>query len=143
MAIQNWIEASRIVNIDNEILAQVSSGLFLKSMLLMVREIHVENQDVLLLADLNSSNDQDQRFASVPTLQYALHEREVHQVKPKCLEYINAISNCPLDDPETVIGDTPKIIWRSLEAIRRFIRANPTARRASPLPPSLGKSVKS
>src|ERR1700736_5512216 len=102
-----------MVDIDNELLVQVSSGLFPKSMLLKVREIRAPNQDFLLLPDLISSNDQDQTFASISTLQYALHECEVDQVKPKCLEYINAVSNCPLEDPETVIGDTPKIIWKS------------------------------
>jgi hypothetical protein len=141
VAIKNWIEASGIVNIDNEMLVQVSSGLFLKSILLMVREIHVANQDLLLLSDLKSSNDQDRSFASIPTLQYALHEHEVDQVKPKCLEYINAISSCPLEDPETVIGDTPKIILRSLEAIKCFIRANPTARQVRTLPPFLDNYV--
>jgi hypothetical protein len=103
----------------------------------------VANQDLLQIADLNSSNDQDKSFASIPTLQYALHEHEIHHIKSKCLEYINTISNCPLDDSETVIGDTPKIIWRSLEAIRCFIRANSIARRASSLPPSLGEYARS
>jgi len=135
MAIKNWIEASGMVNIDNEMLVQVSSGIFLKSILLKVREIHMANQDLLSLSDLKSSNDQDRSFASIPTMQYALHECEVDQVKQKCLEYINAISKCPLEDPETVIGDTPKIIWRSLEAIRCFTRANPTARQARTLTP--------
>jgi len=130
-AIKSWMDENGIVGIDNEVLVQVSSDLFLKSMMLKVREIRAPNQNSLSMPDLTSSNDQDQKFASIPTLQYALHESEVDQVKPKCLEYINAVSNCPLDDPETVIGDTPKIIWKSLEYIRRFLRANPTARRAS------------
>jgi hypothetical protein len=142
VAIENWIEASGIINTDNEILVQVTSGLFFKSMLLAVWEIHVANQDLLVLADLNSSKDQDQSLASIPTLQYALHKREAHQIKPKCLEYINAISSCPLDDSETIIGDTPKIIWRSLEAIGCFIRANAIARHASSLPPPLSKDVR-
>jgi hypothetical protein len=111
-------------------------------MSLTVQEIHVANQDLLLLADLNSSIDQEKSFVSTPTLQYALHECEVDQVKQKCLQYIISISNNPLDDSEAVIGDTPKIIWRSLEAIRCFIRANPVPRRASSLPPSLGKYVR-
>jgi hypothetical protein len=141
VAIENWIEASGVVNTNNEVLVQVTSGLF-KSMLLTVWEIHVANQDLLVLADLNSSKDQDQSLASIPTLQYALHKREAHQIKPKCLGYINAISNCPLDDSETVIKDNPKIIWQSLEAIRCFIRANAIARQASSLPPSLSKDVR-
>lgn len=101
------------------------------SLLLKVREIHVPNQDVFLLPDLNSSNDEDQQYASIPTLPYALHECEVDQVMPKCLEYISAFSSRSLEDAENMIGDTPKIIWKSLEYIRRYLRANLTARRVS------------
>jgi hypothetical protein len=99
--------------------------------MLKVREIPVPNQDVLLLPELNSSSDEDQKYASVPTLQYALHECEVDQVEPKCLEYISAFSDFSLEDADSIIGDTPKIIWKSLEYIRHFLRANPTARRVS------------
>lgn len=122
-----------MANIDNEGFVQVSAGLFPKSILLKVREICVPNPDFLLLPNLISSNNQDENLAYVPTLQYALHECEVGQVKPKCLEYINAISNCPLEDPEEIIGSTPGITWKALEHIQRFLRKNPAARRASSL----------
>ena len=102
-------------------------------MLLMVREIHVENQDVLLLPDLNSSNDQDQNLPLFQLYSTLYTNREVHQVKPKCLEYINAISNCPLDDPETVIGDTPKIIWKSLEYYPTLFKSEPDCETGKPL----------
>jgi hypothetical protein len=135
-AIKSWIDANWIVDMDNEVLVQVSSGLFFKSMILKVHEIRASNQNSLSLPDLTSSNDQDQKFASTPTLQYALHESEVYQVKQTCLEYINAVSNCPLD-PETIIEDTPKIIWKSLQYIRRYLRKNSAAREASILAVSL------
>jgi hypothetical protein len=130
-AIKSWIKENGIVDTDNEVLVQVSSGLFPKSMLLKVREVHTPNQDVLLLPDLISSNDQDRNYASMPTLQYALHEFEIDQVKLKCLEYILILSNCSLEHAETVIGDTPKIILKSLEYIRCFVVANLAARRVS------------
>jgi hypothetical protein len=135
VAIESWIEANWIVDIENEVLVQVSSSQFFKPMTLKVREICASNLDSLSMLDLNSSNDQDQKFASIPTLHYALHESEVDQAKQKCLEYINAASNCPLDNPKTLIGDTPKIIWKSLECIRRW--KNSATREASILAVSL------
>lgn len=102
------------------VLVQVSSGQFFKPMTLKVREIRASSQDSLSLPDLTSWNNQGQKFALIPALLYALHESEVDQSKQKCLDYINAAINCPLDDPKTLIGDTPKIVWKSLEYIQRW-----------------------
>jgi hypothetical protein len=135
MATNDWIEESQWVPVGNEVLIKVSSGPFFSSMSLKVREISLANPDFLLLPDLSSdANDDMQGVASVPSLPYALSDFDINQVKSECLKYINAISKCPPHLLEILDGNTSKIVWRSLDAVWRFLGTNLAARQVSPLP---------
>ncbi len=112
---------------DKKVSIQVSLDLFIGSIILEAREIRASNQIPVSLPDLISSNDQG---CFIPTLQYALHESEVHQLKQKFLEYINTISSCQLDHDKAVIGDTSKMTWKSLAYIQNFLRTNSLERQA-------------
>jgi hypothetical protein len=134
------MDKSNIKYVDNEVSVRVSSGPFLASMPLTVREICPASQDFLLLPNITSElNDQEQSVNSMPTLPYALCDSGFEQVKPQCLEYIKIVSNCQVEDLEKEDTITSKIVWRILKAIWSFL----VARQASTLSSSFGKIVRS
>jgi len=63
--------------------------------------------------------------ATVSTLQYGLRNYNVDQLKQKCLEHIEAISNW-----ENIIGDSETLSWKLLRAICRFQEADLIAKQA-------------
>ena len=115
--------------VGNDILIQVSFCPVFSSMSFKVREISLANPDFLLIPDLSTdSHDRMQDFASVPSLPYALSDYNIDEVKSECLKYIKSISKCPLHILEDLDENTSAIVWRSLEAVLRFLRANLEAR---------------
>jgi hypothetical protein len=120
--IASSMNEGHFVFIGNEVSVKVSSSPSLVSIPLVVREICLVNQDLLLLPDVTSdSNDQEQSFASLPSLPYAISDFSVEKIRPKCLDFITSLSNCQVEDLEEEHEDTAKIIWPLLKAIWRFL----------------------
>jgi hypothetical protein len=116
---------------DNHILARLSSDLFGISMSLVVHEISSMNQSCPRASDLAAQPwNESQSFTTCSTLPYG-YNNNIEQLKWKCSEYVNTVSEYPLNSVETVIGDTSGIIWEALRAIQRFKQANTTAKKAS------------
>jgi hypothetical protein len=134
MATQDWIKESDWVAVGNEVSIKVSTGPFLSSMSYVVREIWLPYPDFLLLPDLSSdSHDGMQGFAPIPSLPYTISDYNIDEVKSECQRYINTISKCPLHLIEKLDGDTSVIVWRSLEAVWRFLGMSLAARQANAL----------
>jgi hypothetical protein len=130
-----------LVYLDNKVSVQVSPGPFITSISLEVRQIRPVNQDFLLLPYMTSdSNDKMQSFASLRGLEYAIYDYGIDQVKSLCLEYINTVSKFPVKRLENATVNTSNIIWRSLEAIRGFLKENRVVRKASTSPSPWEKS---
>ena len=137
------MKESNWVAVGNEIAVKISSGPFLSSMSFFVREIWLLDPAFLRLPDLSSdSHDRMQEYASIPSLPYALSDYVIDAVKSECRRYIDTICKFPLHLLEKVEGNTPVVVWKSLEAIWRFLSISLAARQAYPLFPILSKVIK-
>jgi len=93
---------------------------------LLACEFIPPNQEFLLVSDLTpETNDYMQTFATVRTLQYGLREYNVGQIKQKCKDHIEAISN-----PRNIMGDRSTLGYKILLAICRFLEAVPASKQA-------------
>jgi hypothetical protein len=100
-------------------------------MYLVVHEISSVNQSCPIVSDLIAQpEDESQSFATWSTLPYG-YNNDIEQLKWKYLEYVNIVSQYPLNSVETIVGDTSGIVWEALRAVQRFNQANLVAKKAS------------
>jgi hypothetical protein len=93
---------------------------------LLACEFIPPNPEFLLVADLTpETNDHMQAFATVRTLQYGLREYNVDQVKQKCRDHFEAISN-----PRKILEDRSTLRCKLLLAICRFVEGVPDSEQA-------------
>jgi hypothetical protein len=120
-----------VIFTSNHILVNLSSDPFDIPMSLVVHEISFVNQNCLTVSDLAAQpEDESQSFATCSSLPYG-YNNDIKQLQRRCLEYVNAVSKYPLDDVETIVGNTPEIIWEVLRAVSRFDYINPVSKKAS------------
>ena len=110
--------------LGNGILVELSTGHSHPPLSLLVCEYLPPNQVDLNVSELTlETEDKKPEFVPVTTLQYRVPNFSVDELKPKCLEHIEAISSW-----ENIIGDDESLYWKLLRAICRFQEADPRSK---------------
>jgi hypothetical protein len=125
------MKKNNVLFTSNHTLVHLSSDPFNITLPLVVHEISLVDQSCLLVPDLiGQTENETQSFKTRSTLPYG-YNNDIKQLQRRCLEYINKVSQYPLDIAETIIGDTSEMTWEILRAVCRFEHANQIVRKAS------------
>lgn len=108
-------------------MVHLSTGRTHPPITLLVSKFVPPDEEFLHVSDLTPETNDDKRtFATVRSLQYAMRNYSVDEVKQKCRDHIVAISK-----PRNIIGDRSSLRCKLLLAICRFLEAVPTSKQAS------------